>query len=179
MNPWLIDNVVFATAVGSAALLIFLYAVATWTAEPPRVTRRGGRLGLKYHGGSTPRQLILQTIEVYNPREGEGLNCMAMLDAIAALHDLRVILQCANTDASQALGRACVRDLGFVQNAAYSGVESQQFDGPTKGNHVRHVQQGSAYLAGQCAQAIQTWVDHCVRERIHSSHKQFHAETMA
>ena len=167
------DHAVVLVFVGSTLLFVVLKVLADYLMTEP--TRRGGHVGLKYHGPS--KQLMLQSIHVYNPRLGEGLNCMTMLDFVAAKYKLRVILQCANTKASQALGRAAVRTLGFKLNSNFSTAWSQQFDGPIDPTRCGRVLEGAAYLSREIMGDVDLWVAECVRTCVHHAHENFEAET--
>ena len=150
-----------------AAFLLFegLAAVAY---HLPSLMRRlvpnktvGGRVTLKYCGGDI-RQLILAHIEVYNRREGEGFNCMLLLNEIASEHGLQLILQCATTKAS--LGAACCEKLGFQRNEAYSTDGSEQFDGPREETRVgssRLAYTGSTYLVEYLESRVDKWLRRC------------------
>lgn len=168
MDDWARDHAV-VTVLGLSCAAFFLFeGLAAVAHHLPSIMGRlipkktvGGRVTLKYCGGDT-RQLILVYIEVHNRREGEGFNCMLLLNEIASEHGLQLILQCANTKEARRLGNACCEKLGFQRNEAYSTHLSEQFDGPkTRAGSVDVAYTGSTYLVEYLESRVNKWLRRC------------------
>ena len=142
------------------------------TDEPPFT--QGGRMLLKYVKGPPPPRVFVQQIEVCNRREGEGSAVMAALTVIAAKHGAVVVLQCADTDDSQGLGKYLVRCFGYTKDP-----RQNNFDGPALTTAARVAAAksapGSSVLADGISEDVDAWVGRCIRDNVHHQHMEFSA----
>ena len=155
-------------------LLLIIMMSDDETDEPP--VTQGGRMLLKFVKCPPPPRVFVQQIGVCNRRKGEGSAAMAALTVIAAKYGASVVLQSANTEDSQGLGKCLVRRLGYTENAAL-----KNFDGPALTTAARVAAEvaksapGSSVLADGISEDVDAWVKRCIRGNVHHQHMEFSA----